>query len=305
MSTADVERRRLCTKGDQNVASRRHRSRQATSARTSSRPSSIAATTSSRWCALASTADLDPRAEVVAGRHPRRRLRPDGMGRDSRRRRPPRVEGRLPAQLPGAHVAAVRALRPADVGLAERGVHADRRSGHDARGRLLGGCDRRRHADAPALAVRRSPRRRCDGRSRSHSRPTTSLAWARAYYIYGDDRRNESIFRSCWMPSTRAGRSSRSRRAATATTSSASRSSAVRSRPSPTADDVTGTVNCCIGRARLARRTRSRSSSRRTASPSPWSTARSPIDPTTRPGCGATPPIIRRSDAARDTAPAQ
>jgi len=77
--------------------------------------------------------------------------------------------------------------------------------------------------------------------------PTTSLAWARAYYIYGDDRRNESIFRKL-LDAAEAGRTEfpfttgknlydfirveeLGRQIAALTD----------------AEDVTGTLNCCSG----------------------------------------------------------
>ena len=114
-------------------------------------------------------------------------------GAHSPRRRPPRVEGRIPAQLGGAHVPAVRALRPAHRPRRAR-RRAHRRTRHDARGRLLGGCDRSVDADRAALAVRHRQGGAATLAPAGHP-DTTSLAWARAYYIYGDDRRSESIFR--------------------------------------------------------------------------------------------------------------
>lgn len=77
--------------------------------------------------------------------------------------------------------------------------------------------------------------------------PTTSLAWARAYYIYGDDRRSESVFRKL-LDTADEGRT------VFPFTTGRNRYDFIRVEELgrqlaalTDAEDITGTLNCCSG----------------------------------------------------------
>lgn len=77
--------------------------------------------------------------------------------------------------------------------------------------------------------------------------PTTSLAWARAYYIYGDDRRSESIFRKL-LDAADEGRSEFPFTTGKSLYDFIRVEELGRQIAALTdAEDVTGTLNCCSG----------------------------------------------------------
>ena len=195
---------------------------------------------------------LDRGHDVVAAVRPGKGRRPGSSCR-SRRGRPPRRRLR-PAALWGptphavvhlawqdgfrhnssAHMSQLSAHFDLLTGLAERGRRAHRRTGHHARGRVLGRGDRRGHPDRPPVPVR--DREGSAAALAPAGDPGDDLARMGACVLHLRRRPPERVDlpQAAGCRRGGAGRSSRSRRARTSTTSSASRNSAVRSPRSPT-----------------------------------------------------------------------